>query len=171
MAQTVKTEIQPELVEMPPHRMAVVHTRGAPEKVSGPAVAALLGAVKMVGGQEAGAPPPPLRCRWPNAHLSPKEEWIGIWGIPIPEGVSEVPQVVPGVEVTIETWPYGLVAQVVHVGPYDTEGETVARLQEFIAESGHEISGPHEEEYLTPPEAKPQRTVIRYRVTPTEPLR
>jgi len=54
------------------------------------------------------------------------------------------------------------VAQILHIGPYSEEGATVERLHKFIADSGYEIAGVHEEEYLTKPEAKVQKTIIRY---------
>jgi hypothetical protein len=40
----------------------------------------------------------------------------------------------------------------------------VERLQQFISESGYQTSGPHEEEYLTQPDAKVVKTLIRYGV-------
>ena len=43
---------------------------------------------------------------------------------------------------------------------------TIQRLRAFIAEHGHVIDGAHEEEYLTRPDAKVPRTIIRYRVRP-----
>ncbi len=62
----------------------------------------------------------------------------------------------------------GLCAQVMHVGPYDDEPETVKRLISFIEESGYEqdMSGMrmHHEIYLGDPrKAKPEnlKTVIR----------
>jgi len=54
------------------------------------------------------------------------------------------------------------VAQILHIGPYSEETATVERLHKFIAENGYKIAGIHEEEYLTKPEAKVQRTIIRY---------
>ena len=44
----------------------------------------------------------------------------------------------------------------------------MARLQEFIAASGYEIAGVHEEEYLSRPEAKQMKTIIRYPVRPLD---
>jgi len=38
---------------------------------------------------------------------------------------------------------------------------TVERLHRFIEESGYEIAGMHEEEYLTRPDAKVQKTLVR----------
>lgn len=40
----------------------------------------------------------------------------------------------------------------------------MARLHEYITESGYEIAGTHEEEYLTRMDAKVQKRLIRYPV-------
>jgi hypothetical protein len=58
----------------------------------------------------------------------------------------------------------GAAAQVLHVGPYDTEGPTIARLHEFIQEHGFTLDGHHHEIYLGDPRrAAPERlrTIIR----------
>jgi hypothetical protein len=94
----------------------------------------------------------------------PKNQWTGIWGLPIPDEVTKLPQKVQGIDLKIEIWEYGAVAQVLHIGPYATEGPTVQRLHGFIAENGYKIAGVHEEEYLTTPKAKVQKTIIRYSV-------
>ena len=159
---------QPEILVMKPHKIAVVYTKGDPNKVSGKAVSALYGSVYKlkfelkrkgvtfkVGG---------LRARWPDAHLLSKDQWTGIWGLPIPENTTVIPQKTPEVEVKLETWDYGTVAQILHIGPYSEEGPTVKKLHEFISKSGYEIAGVHEEEYLTTPKAKVQKTLIRYPV-------
>lgn len=152
-------------MEMGLQRMAVVVTKGDPNKVAATAISALYGSVYklkfelkkkgsdfMVGK---------LRARWPDAHLVPKDEWTGIWGLPVPSSVNEIPQKVAGTEVRIETWQYGIVAQILHLGSYRTEGPTVERLHRFIKDSGYEMAGAHEEEYLTSPKAKVQKTLIR----------
>jgi len=157
---------EPQLIEMPSQQMAVVRTKGDPNTVGEQAIPALYGSVYTLKfdlkkrGQDfkVGA----LRARWPNAHLAPKEEWLGIWGLPVPEGTVSPPQKVAGTEVQVERWDYGAVAQILHIGPYSAEGETVQRLHKFIADSGYEIAGVHEEEYLTTPRAKVQKTLIRY---------
>lgn len=163
---------QPEIREMEPQTMAAVTTVGAPEQALPPVMKALYGAVYGLKfrlkkqGQEykVGA----LRGRWPNAHLAPRSEWIARWGIPVPAGTAELPVKEPGVEVRLETWSYGTVAQVVHIGPYAEEGPTIRMLHEFIDRQGYEIAGEHEEEYLTRPDAKVQKTVIRYPVRPKQ---
>jgi hypothetical protein len=84
--------------------------------------------------------------------------------LPIPEDIDSLPQKVPGTEVKIETWEYGTVVQILHLGPYDQEGPTVERPHKFIKENGYEIAGVHEEECLTRPDAKVIKTIIRYPV-------
>ena len=159
----------PQLLDMPPRKMAVVTTIGEPGAEVEPVMKALFGAAytikfarKKQGFDDFKVECP--RARWPNAHEAPKDQWIGLWGLPVPDDVTELPQREPGIEVKLDTWEYGTVAQVLHIGPYSEEGPTVARLHEFIAEQGHELAGPHEEEYQTRPTAKVIKTVIRYEV-------
>jgi len=85
-----------------------------------------------------------------------------IIGLPIPEETTSLPQKVPNIEVKVEQWQYGTVAQILHLGPYDQENATIERLHRFIEDSGYEIAGTHEEEYLTTPDAKVIKTLIRY---------
>jgi hypothetical protein len=159
---------EPQILKMPPQKMAVVYTKGDPNKVATEAISALYGSVyklkfdlkkKGVEFKVSG-----LRARWPDAHLVPKNEWLGIWGLPIPEQITSIPQKTLGTEVKIEQWDYGTVAQILHIGPYSEEQPTVERLHKFIEENGYEIAGVHEEEYLTSPRAKVQKTIIRYPV-------
>lgn len=65
---------------------------------------------------------------------------------------------------SVDEFEYGSVAEVLHTGPFSEEGPTVTALQKFIEESGYEIAGVHKEEYLTSPQAKLQKTLIRYPV-------
>jgi hypothetical protein len=66
------------------------------------------------------------------------------------------------VEVNLETWQYGTIAQILHLGAYDQEGPNIERLIKFVEDSGYQIAGDHEEEYLTTPDAKVPKTIIRY---------
>jgi len=102
------------------------------------------------------------RARYPDAHLVPMEQWTIVTGLPIPEDTTSLPQKVPGIEVKLETWQYGTAAQILHLGAYDQEQPTIERLQQFITDSGYQIAGVHEEEYLTNPDAKVIKTIIRY---------
>lgn len=161
------SKTDPQILEMPPQKMAVVRGKGTPDKVFPELMPALYGSVytlkfdlkkrglatfKVSG----------LRTRYPDAPLVPMEEWTHIIGLPIPEDTTSLPQKVPGTEVKLETWEYGTVAQILHLGPYDQEEPTIRRLHQFIEENGYEIAGVHEEEYLTRPDAKVIKTIIRY---------
>ncbi|HOS43722.1 MAG TPA: GyrI-like domain-containing protein [Armatimonadota bacterium] len=159
----------PHILVLPARKMAVVTTIGDPAVVGPEVMPALYGAVytlkfarKKAGGGAFTVEP--LRARWPDAHRKPKTAWTGIWALPIPDDVEALPQKVPGVDVRVETWTYGTVAQLLHLGPFSAEGPTVARLHAFIEAQGYVITGPHEEEYLTRPDAKAQKTIIRYQV-------
>lgn len=159
---------RPHLADRATRTMAVVHTVGEPSHVAGPALAALYSAVEALRvelrtkGRDFEIEP--LRARWPDAHLVPKTDWHGAWALRVPDDTIEVARVVRGVEVEVERWDYGPVAEILHVGPFTTEPESVARLHEFIEAEGLEIAGAHEEEYLTPPGGDDQRTIIRYPV-------
>ncbi len=157
----------PQILEMPSQKMAVVSAKGAPDKVFPELMPALYGSVYTLKFdlKKRGLPTfkvSGLRARYPNAPLAPKDEWLHIIGLPIPEDTASLPQKVPNVEVKIETWEYGTVAQILHLGPYDQEQLTVERLHKFIEDSGYEIAGLHEEEYLSRPDAKVIKTIIRY---------
>jgi len=162
-----KLKTDPQILEMPPQKMAVVTGTGAPDKVFPETMPALYGSVYTLKFdlKKRGLPTfkvSGLRARYPNVLLAPKDEWIHIIGLPIPEDTTALPQKVPDVEVKVETWEYGTVAQILHIGPYDQEGPTIERLHKFIEESGYEVAGPHEEEYLSRPDAKVIKTIIRY---------
>lgn len=158
----------PQLIEMPAQKMAVVRTIGDPNAVGEQVFPALYGAAYTLKfdlkkrGIEYKVQPP--RARYPDAHLVPKDRWTILWGLPIPDGTTAVVQKVPGVEVKIETWEYGTVAQILHIGSYSEEGPTIARLHAFIEENDFEIAGVHEEEYLTKPTSKTVKALIRYPV-------
>lgn len=150
------SKADPEILEMPAQKMAVVYAKGAPDKVFPEVMPALYGSVftlkfdlkkrdlpvfKVTG----------LRARYPDAHLVPRDEWTHIIGLPVPGDTTALPQKVTGVEVKIESWEYGTVAQILHLGAYSQENAAIERLHRFIDESGYEIAGAHEEEYLTRP--------------------
>jgi len=164
---SAKTE--PQILEMSAQKMAVVYGKGAPDKVFPALMPALYGSVYTLKfdlkkkGQTT-FKVSGLRARYPDAHLVPMDEWTDIIGLPIPEDSASLPQKVAGTEVKVETWEYGTVAQILHLGPYDQEEATVERLQGFIEDSGCEIAGMHEEEYLTSPDAKVIKTIIRYQI-------
>jgi hypothetical protein len=173
MAPRKSSKTEPQILNIPKQKMAVVRAKGAPDKVFPEAMPALYGSVYTLKFdlKKKGMPTfkvSGLRARYPDAHLVPKAEWTHIMSLPIPEDTTSLPQKVPAPEVKIETWEYGTVAQILYLGPYDQESPTIERLHKFIEENGYEIAGVHEEEYLTRPEAKIPKTIIRYQIRKIE---
>jgi len=165
-----KLATDPVILEMPAQKMAALKGVGAPDKVFADIMPALYGSVytlKFARKKQGGLPDfkvGSLRARYPDAHLKPKDKWTIIAGLPIPEDVTTLPQKIPGIEVKIETWQYGTVGQILHIGSYAEETPTIERLIQFIKDNGYEVAGAHEEEYLTKPDAKVVKTIIRYPV-------
>jgi hypothetical protein len=64
----------------------------------------------------------------------------------------------------LETYHEGLAVQIMHIGSYDEEGPTIARMHAFIDEKGYEPAGKHHEIYLGDPrKVAPEKlkTVLR----------
>ncbi len=58
----------------------------------------------------------------------------------------------------------GKAAQLMHIGPYSTEGPNIARIHKQIIDSGYSLSGKHHEIYISNPQkAAPEKlkTVLR----------
>lgn len=162
----------PEITKTKSIKVLTVTTHGDPNTATVPSMKALYGTaygLKMKVYKPKGVVMElgHLIGRWPDAHLKPKSEWTGIWGLPVPDFVKEedVIQKDPNIEVKLETWEYDTVAQVLHLGEYTAETENIQKLHVFITEQGYKIAGPHEEIYLTRPTAKVKKTIIRYPIT------
>jgi GyrI-like small molecule binding domain len=155
-----------------PRRMAVVRTVGHPAAVAGEAAGTLYQAVyalhRLREWEERSFDVGALSALFPNAHLSPKHEWLGVWGLEVPDDVTEddLPVLGAGPPLELETWPGGDFAELVHYGSLANAHDTLERLHEFIADQGYELDGTHEEQYLTRPGADEAKTKIRYRVRP-----
>jgi hypothetical protein len=153
----------PQIRKMPDkQKMLVVEKKGDPNVTAGEAFSVLFSTFfKLPGARMV-----PPRARWLNTFTDPRNEWIGFYGLPLPEQVDSLPAGTEGVK--IDRWDYGEVAEILHVGPYSEETPTIEKLLKFIAAQGYEIAGPHEEEYLRGPESGPDSstyiTIIRYRI-------
>jgi hypothetical protein len=71
----------------------------------------------------------------------------------------------PGLaRIRFERWREGPSAQILHIGPYDAEAPTIARLHEAIESRGLRLRGRHHEIYLGDPRrTAPERlkTILR----------
>jgi len=153
----------PQIRKMPDKvKMLVVEKKGDPNVVAGMAFSTLFSTFF----EQPGVKMAPPRARWLNAPSDPRNEWVGLYALPLSESVETLRSQVEGVK--IDFWDYGEVAEILHIGAYSEETPTIEKLIAFIAEQGYEITGPHEEEYLKGPEsgtdASKYMTIIRYQV-------
>ena len=68
-------------------------------------------------------------------------------------------------QVKLETFTEGLCVQMLHVGPYEREGETIALMKAHVEKGGLKFSGKHHEIYLSDPRrVSPERlkTILRH---------
>jgi len=160
---------EPRITARPDQRMLQVEAVGDPNTVGLKAFALLF--QTYYRNARTRGPAEPL-ARWPQPFDTPKDQWVGLYALPVPgtlDKLKEAPAA-PGLTVALTTWQYGEVAEILHVGPYAAEAPTIERLMAFIDTSGYVVAGPHEEEYLRGPglfgKGNPDKyhTIIRYRV-------
>jgi effector-binding domain-containing protein len=163
----------PSIERMDAQKVLLVRARGNPNEVGKEAFGLLMKTYYGLPDVPKGGPElQPPRARWPVGEDVAMEDWEGLYAMPVPETVTQVPEGTAsgGLTVELATWEYGEVAQILHVGRYDQEEETVDRLKAFIESQGYQISGLHEEEYLKGPGmlfmGNPDKylTLIRYPV-------
>lgn len=109
----------------------------------------------------------------------PRNEWNWKLLIRMPDFVTEemISSIQPEVarkrknalikEISFETMAEGRCVQVMHIGPYANEQETIDLLMAFIAAKGLAVNGLHHEIYLSDPrktEPDKMKTLIRYPV-------
>jgi hypothetical protein len=162
---------EPRFTRMSDQRMLVVEAAGDPNVVAGTAFKLLFdGYYKLAGVSRAGRPPAP-RARWPLPLDAPKDQWIGQYGVPVPESApASSNRPTASTRIAITTWTYGDVAEILHEGSYSSERPDIERLNAFIRSQGYRVVGDHEEEYVKGPgmmfAGNPERylTIIRLRV-------
>ncbi|PXX68715.1 hypothetical protein DFR70_102400 [Nocardia tenerifensis] len=93
----------------------------------------------------------------------PREQWHWKLLIRMPETVDA--DMVQGA--TFERITEGAAVQALHVGPYATEPETLAKMEAFMAAAGLTMNGRHHEIYLSDPrrtDAARLETILRHPV-------
>jgi hypothetical protein len=164
---------EPKISTLKNQRMLQVEAKGDPNIVGGKAFGLLFQLYYRLPETPKGPMQPAPRARWPLSLVdTPKSTWIGLYALPVPETITELPQheAQEGLKASLTTWEYGTVAEILHIGPYDKEEPTIRRLLDFIKEQGYTIVGDHEEEYIKGPsmygKEDPEKyvTIIRYRV-------
>jgi effector-binding domain-containing protein len=167
----VKYLLEPRIVTKDSIKVLVVESVGDPKKMGKPALSLLFKTYFKIKDRPKGRAIGAIRARWPKPPTTPKNEWLGIYALPVLPTATQVPSVKSkaGLRVELREWQYGAVAEILHVGPYIREKATVDKLKQFITQSGYEICGAHEEEYLKGPgffSRNPENylTIIRYQV-------
>jgi hypothetical protein len=177
------TPRKPALVRAKPAQYLAIEGRGAPGNARFQAcIGALYGMAftvkmtrKFAGKQDY------VVCKLEGQYFgdlpaTPKEEWTWKLLIRTPDfiGQKDMEAAVatlikrgksPEVkEVKLETIDEGDCVQMLHVGPYDKEHETVAQMRCFAEAGGLKLAGPHHEIYLSDPRRVPPerlKTILR----------
>jgi hypothetical protein len=179
----------PELVQIGPVQVLGLEGRGEPGGTAHLEAIKVLYAVAdgvrvLAAGSTTEFRIPPLEGLWwveddrPPLEV-PREEWRWHLLLRIPETVE-----VDWVEHARETagdkaghaqlirLSEGLCIQALHRGPYETEPETIARIDALMEEQKLTINGRHHEIYLTPVTEQPPperiETILRHPVRPVE---
>jgi hypothetical protein len=166
---------EPRITNLPAQKMLEVRVTGDPNVAGKDGFGQLFKTFFQLKRTTSGLDMVPPRARWPKPFNTPKNEWLGIYGMPIPASIITLPEQEGPVKATIATWEYGDVAEILHIGPYTDEPPTVQRLYKFIEQQGYTVIGEHEEEYLKGPglfsqgDPKKYYTIIRYRVKKMNP--
>jgi hypothetical protein len=111
------------------------------------------------------------RARWTEPFSTPRDQWISIWSLPVPDNIDKLPDVKTSIAPKLVYW-YGCeVAEILHLGSYASEIPTIEKLHRYIADKGYEILlNTHEEEYIKGPgmfgKGNPDEyiTIIRYEI-------
>ncbi|MFE7800551.1 GyrI-like domain-containing protein [Nocardia sp. NPDC057440] len=163
----------PALRTFDAYNYVTVTGSGAPESPAYlDAVAALYraayGAKKIAKAAAADFVVPKLEGQWwvesDEPPLSvPREQWHWKLMIRMPDPVT--PDMVSGA--SFESITEGDAIQVLHVGPYSTEPETLTRMDAFMTAEGLTMNGLHHEIYLSDPRKAPAastKTILRHPV-------
>ncbi len=179
----------PELQEIDPVRVLAVEGRGEPGGTAHLAAIEALYAVTegvraLAAGSRAEFRVPPLEGLWwvederPALEV-PREEWLWQLLLRIPETADgewvERAREAAGDEardVRLTRLSEGLCVQALHRGPYETEPETIARMDALMKRENLTLNGRHHEIYLTAvtEQTPPERieTILRHPVRPVE---
>jgi effector-binding domain-containing protein len=140
-----------EIHELHPREAAVIRITVAPMALPTAIHDALIEVERVLGEAAVGLAGPPFvrYFEWGPERL------VAEIGFPVLRPAPAVGRVGPA------SLPGGLVASVVHVGPYETIATTYASLQRWLQTTGHGELGPMWEVYWTDPESEPDASAWR----------
>lgn len=181
---------QPEILTIPKMQFAMIDGRGDPNgsKEFQDAVSALYGIVYTIkfGRKKAGVGPDygvgALEGLWWTKDgkmfgIGKPEDWLWTLMIWLPDVVTPAEFKVftkelaakkaelPTSKLRLEYFEEGLVVQIMHLGPYDTERASVKLMHDLAESRDYSQSGKHHEIYLSDPRRvapEKNRTIIRH---------
>ena len=159
---------EPRITEMLNQKMIEVQLTGHPKDTARKAMMQLFPAFYKLRGYGNSIPNPLPRARF-SGDFNKIETLVCKYAMQVSENVTQLPPLKDS-QVKLVTWEYGTVAEILYVGPYGEEGQTIAKLIKYIQDNGYQVIGELEEEYLKIPDllglVKPKdyHTIIRYRV-------
>lgn len=160
--------VEPEIVTFEEIRGLGITGKGAP---GGPAHLEAIGALYAVAGPLLGAALPPLEGFWwteppgVDPFRIPRDEWHWQLFLRLTDDVTATPTA----PVELVTVPASQCVQVMHVGSYDNEPATLARMNALMDKHDLVANGRHHEIYLTDFQTTPPdelRTILRQPVRP-----
>jgi len=187
-----QAKAEPHLISLPPLPYLAVQDQGVPD---GPVFAAATEALytiaytikRMCKHENRDFVVPKLEGLWwvlsdQDALAVPQEEWQWKLLIRMPdfvtadlveiakqEALANKPARAPLAHTSYEMLHEGTCVQMLHVGPYHTEPDTIARIKMFMAEKQLQQNGLHHEIYLSDPrksEPSSLKTILRFPVIP-----
>ena len=177
-----------EVVDVPPMNFLMIDGHGDPNTAQEyqdavEALYAVAYALKFMSKKEKGMDyvVPPLEGLWWLENMEEfstedKSAWNWTMMVMQPESVTremfeaaleqvEKKKNLPALSrLRLESYQEGLAVQILHIGSYDDEAPTIARMHAFIDENGYEPAGKHHEIYLSDPrKVAPEKlkTVLR----------
>jgi effector-binding domain-containing protein len=159
---------QPRITEMQNQKVIEIELTGNPSETAPKAMGELFPVFYALKGSGNTISKPVPKTRW-IGDFNNMQTLVGKYAMQVSDNVTQLPDL-KGSQVKLVTWKYGTVAEVLHVGAYDQEGQTVTKLMKYINDNGYKVIGEHEEEYLQGPDLlrlikpKDYKTIIRYRI-------
>ena len=108
--------------------------------------------------------------RWNQRDTTPLQLWVVDYSKMVPEtatGLADIKDT-EDVKIFYERREETEIAEILHLGPYETIPESLEKLRQFIDKEGYKISGFYEEVYIVFEQIEPNpydyETLLRYRV-------
>lgn len=108
--------------------------------------------------------------QWNQRDTTPPQDWVVDYSKMVPETATGLADIKDTADVKIfyERREETEIAEILHLGPYETIPESLEKLRQFIDKEGYKISGWYEEVYIVFEQIEPNpydyETLLRYRV-------